>query len=77
MTKLEKCLMECYTTVYNTLGVDFNIVSEKENFFLDYEMDNQEQLNIINTVIKKYKLKPYEATLVKNGYWLGCSPKDK
>jgi hypothetical protein len=77
MTKLEKCLLECYKVVYRELGEDFNIISEVDNFFMDYQMDHNRQSEILNTIIKKYKLSYYQRKLVSTSYWLGCSPKDK
>lgn len=79
--KIDKLLLDCYTELYkhSTPSVDFNelLFSQKIIPFNDYEIEHSKFENILNDMIKKYKLKGYKIQQFKNTIYMGCSPKIK
>jgi len=45
--------------------------------FMAYEIDKDKMDEIVNSFIKKYKMKPYYASQYSISIYLGCSPKTK
>lgn len=80
MTKEEKVLMEVYRAVYSELGVDIDKLIEdgttkEDMWFLEYEMPNERQKQILNDILGKSKLNKHQKRTVEINYWLGGSPK--
>lgn len=86
MKKIENALMECYTELYKNScpSVDFQYLidnAKKDIFgrkiidFDSYEIEEKKFDEIIDIIIKKYKLKPYESKQFKTTIYLGCSPR--
>ena len=68
-------LLETYSRVYSKLGVDFSAVDKVDNWFLEYEMPQSEQEEVLGMIGDKYKLTKQERSAVRNSYIMGCSPK--
>ena len=88
MRNIDNALMECYTLLYkhSTPSADFQtlmdnaIINErgqKEIQFNDYLIDETQANEIIESMIKKYKIKGYQIQQFKTTILLGCSPKFK
>lgn len=80
MKKEEKILMDVYKAVYSELGVDIDELIEdgttkKEGWFMEYEMPNERQEQILKDILSKSKLNKRQKRTVEINYWLGCSPK--
>lgn len=80
MKKEEKVLMEVYRAVYSELGVDIDELIEdgttkKEGWFMEYEMPNERQEQILNDILSKSRLSKHSKQKVRINYWLGGSPK--
>jgi hypothetical protein len=84
--KYNEAMMLCYTELYkqSTPSADFqelidnatiNESGQKEIPFLNYEIEEEVCDNIIDSVIKKYKFKNWEAKSFRTSIILGCSPK--
>lgn len=72
-----KILLELYREVYKELGQDFDEIDKVEDFFMNYEMEDERQREILDRVLKKYKLPSYKRNGIEICYWLGQSPKSK
>jgi len=72
-----KALLEAYVAVYTELGVDFHSIDKVDGWFMNYEMEESRQEEILESVMKKYKLTKLEKRAVSNSYYIGCSPKFK
>jgi hypothetical protein len=86
--KYNDAVMTCYIELYkqSTPSADFqelmdnatiNDRGQKEIPFNDYEIEEKLFDSVIDSVIKKYKFKNWEARGLKNSILLGCSPKFK
>lgn len=76
MDKRLKILFEVYKKVYSELGEDFDKLKErKDQWFLDFEMSDKRQEEILEEVCNKYKLNKATRRIISINYWLGCSPK--
>lgn len=84
----EKAIWECYRRLYkaSTPSTDFdelvknasiNELGEKEIDFNSYEICEYQFSEIIQEVIKEYKIKKWRRQMFKNTITLGCSPKFK
>ena len=76
----EKVLLEVYRTVYSKLNVDIdelieNGTTKKEEWYMEYEMIDEEQNLILEEILKKSNLSKYDKENVRFSYHLGCSPK--
>jgi hypothetical protein len=84
--KLDEAVLDCYVRLYKSSvpSVDFNYLvknakineqGEKEIPFEDYIIDFDVSMEIINEIIKEYKIdKDYEHPF-KVTIYQGCSPK--
>lgn len=81
--KIDKAIIDCYIELYkhSTPTLDFKKAfqerSLKDAFYLNYEIDEDKALEIINKIIKQYKIKGYQIQQFKTTIHLGCSPKFK
>jgi hypothetical protein len=87
--KLEEAVMECYRELYKaaTPSADFDKLVEeaplnkhgqKEIDFMAYEIDADLMEDIVNGIIKKYKIKPDKMiSTFRGAIYLGASPKTK
>jgi len=87
-TKEQEAIRECYRKLYkaSTPSADFDELINKapidENGqkvidFMAHEICEYEFSQIVDEVIKKYKIKTHRLTPFKNSIYLGCSPKFK
>jgi len=87
-TKEQEAIRECYRKLYkaSTPSADFDELINKapidENGqkvidFMAHEICEHEFSQIVDEVIKKYKIKTRRVTPFKNSIYLGCSPKFK
>lgn len=83
--KLEQAISECYQELYKNSepSADFNkLVAEakinqfgqKEIDYMAYAIDEARHNAIVDSVIKKYKIKNLLAYQFRNTIMLGCSP---
>ena len=91
MTVTEKeynAIHECYRRLYkaSTPSADFdelvknasiNELGEKQIDFNNYEICEYQFSEIMQEVIKEYKIKKWRHQMFKNTIMLGCSPKFK
>ena len=86
--KLKEAVMECYIRLYKASvpSVDFNDLiknakineqGQKEIPYNDYLIDFDLETEIINGIIKEYKIGEFYANRFKATIYLGCSPKYK
>lgn len=86
--KLENAILECYVELYkNSIpSTDFNelmnnaTLNEKGQKIIDYnccEIENDKMIEIVESIIKKYKIKSWQEKMFSNTIYLGCSPKTK
>lgn len=87
--KIEKAIHECYCRLYLEAEppADFNKLidnaetnerGQKVINFMDYSIDNDRLLEIIEDIIKEYKIKhKWNKQAFRNTIMLGCSPKSK
>lgn len=83
----EKALKECYRRLFkeSTPEGDYDLLVENAKLdylgrktipFLDYSIDEVKFNEIVEDVIKKYRIRPdYKAKLFRNSVLLGPSPK--
>lgn len=77
--ELKDIVFECHREVYSFIGVDFDKlhssgVTKRENWFSDFHLDHSKQEEIVNKVLNRYRLKPYEKKQVSIAIWLGGFP---
>jgi hypothetical protein len=86
--KDDKILMEIYKRTYAvaTPPADFDVLlanatldehNRKVIPYDDYELEEDVALQIINDVMKEFKVPKWKRQLFINTYRLGCSPKNK
>lgn len=84
--KEEKAFLECYQLLYENSKpkadfnklveeAEFNEYGQKEINFNAYEIEEEKFYEILEDVIKKYKIKSFRAQGFRNAILLGCSPK--
>jgi hypothetical protein len=85
----EAAMFECYRRMYkaSTPSADFDKLVEEAEVneqgqkvidFMSYEISESEYMQILDDVIKEFKVKPkYKAQAFKVSIHLGCSPKFK
>lgn len=87
-SKEDKAIMECYIELFkhSTPSADFEQLVENADInecgqkvidFMSYEIDEELYDSIVESMIKKHKLKGYKIQQFKNTIALGCSPKFK
>ena len=79
LSKNDKILLEIYTEVYKEIGVDFiDLLNTgetlKEGWYLKYYLYSDKQEEILNNVLKKYKLPKYTKKQLSTSYWIGSGP---
>jgi hypothetical protein len=83
--KIDQAILECYQELYKNSepSADFselvanakiNQFGQKEIDYMSYEIDEKLHNSIIESTIKKYKIKNLLATQFRNTINLGCSP---
>jgi len=86
--KFDVAMMDCYVELFanSTPPADFkelmdnapiNERGQKEIDFMAYEIDEEKYNEIVDSTIKKHKLKGYDKRVFKINISLGCSPKFK
>lgn len=86
--KEEQAFQECYQLLYENgePKADFKKLVEEAEFnkqgqkvidFNAYEIEEEKFYEILEDVIKRYKIKSYRAQAFRNSILLGCSPKLK
>lgn len=80
--KLENALMEIYRRAYAHIGEDFDALVEKHKgtgyqFFLDYEIDEEDLDYIIRRVCIEKRISKYYRDMLRGSVYLGLSPKFK
>lgn len=85
-SKIEKALLEAYVLAYKnaTPSVDFmqlmdNAKIDKDGRkIIDYDAyfcENELLKEIVENIIRKYKLNEREIKILNFNFWLGCSPR--
>lgn len=72
--KLYQILVQLYVEVYKYIGEDFNSIDKEENFFLNYKIDREVEVKLVNDFLSRQKLTTLQKRVIKNSYYLGCSP---
>lgn len=79
--KISEVIGECYRRMYRETEPVGDIDEIKksgegkmEGFFMDYYLDQERQDEIMNEVIKEYKVPKCQITMVHNSVLLGASP---
>lgn len=84
----KQAILECYRRMFkaSTPSGDFdellaraekNDIGEKVIPFMDYEIEENIFNEILQNIIKEYKIKKYRQNSFQNTILLGCSPKFK
>ena len=84
-TKDDKAIMECYVELFKQSNpsadfeqlvenADINERGQKVIDFMSYEIEEKLYVEIVDSIIKKYKFKGYKVQAFKNTIALGCSP---
>lgn len=87
-SKIDKIIWETYELLFKVSepSVDFNELvknapvnklGQKEIPFMDYEIDEEIMTSILDSQVKKYKLKGIYKRNFYTTIYLGCSPKTK
>ncbi len=75
--KEQQILLEIYRAVYFDLGVSFDLIDKtKQGWFLDYCLHGSRQEEIMESVLKSKRLTKLKKQMLRNSYWLGCSPRN-
>lgn len=79
-SKLQQILTDLYHKVYAELDVNIaelieSGVTKEEGWFMEYEMSNERQEEIMEEFLKGKRLSKVEKDRLRMSYWLGCSPK--
>ena len=75
---MKEAIHECYRRLYkaSTPSADFDQLAENPPIdFMAYEIDEAEYMQILEDVIKEFKIK--KAQVFRASIHLGCSPKFK
>lgn len=86
--KIEKVIMDIYHQLYAaaTPAVDFELLMEESPRnekgqimipYMDYEIEQSVCDSIIEEALKKFRAPKYTKQSIRNGIYLGCSPKFK
>lgn len=85
-TKEDKAIHTCYVELFkhSTPPGDFDLLVEKAEIndrgqkvidFMSYEIDEEKYDQIVESVIKEFKIRSWKKQRFKNTIALGCSPK--
>ena len=76
MEKDLKIMLEIYRAIYEKLGVNFDEFStKKEMWFLEYHMPNEQQEEIMDSILKTKKIPKRRKDVIKRSLWLGATPR--
>ena len=80
MGRDEKIMFEIYRTIYKKLGVDLdelieNGITKKDMWFLKYYMPNEQQEEIMDSILKTKKIPKWRKDVIKRSLWLGATPR--
>ena len=76
MEKDLKIMLEIYRAIYKKLGVNFDEFStKKEMWFLEYHMPNEQQEEIMDSILKTKKIPKWRKDVIKHSLWLGATPR--
>ena len=86
--KIEKLVMDIYCQLYAaaTPAADFELLMEESPRnergqimipYLDYEIEQSVHDSIIEEALKKFRAPKYTKQSIRNGIYLGCSPRFK
>ena len=84
--KEEQLMLECYRQLFaaSTPPADFdelvenatlNQFGQKEIPFMDYEIDEDKFIEIVDSILKKSRISKWKRDIIKRTVLLGCSPK--
>jgi len=85
-TKEDKAIHKCYVELFkhSTPSGDFDLLVENAEIndrgqkvidFMSYEIDEEKYDQIVESVIKEFKIRSWKKQRFKNTIALGCSPK--
>lgn len=80
MGRDEKIMFEIYRAIYKKLNVDLdelieNDITKKEMWFLKYYMPNEQQEEIMDSILKTKKIPKWRKDVIKRSLWLGATPR--
>lgn len=86
--KEENAILDCYREIYKNStpigsfdelvkNATINEFGQKEIPFMDYEIEEEIMIEIIDTIMKQYKIEPHRRDRFRTTILLGCSPKFK
>jgi len=80
MEKDLKIMLEIYRTIYKKLGVDLdelieNGITKKDMRFLEYYMPNEQQEEVMDSILKTKKIPKWRKDVIKRSLWLGATPR--
>ena len=80
MEKDLKIMLEIYRTIYKKLGVDLdelieNGITKKDMWFLEYYMPNEQQEEVMDSILKTKKIPKWRKDVIKRSLWLGATPR--
>lgn len=73
--KLYKILLALYVEIYASLSVDFNELDKEDGFFMNYEIGREVEVKLVNDFLSRQRLTRLQKRVIKNNYYIGCSPK--
>ena len=80
MGRDEKIMFEIYRTIYKKLGVDLdelieNGITKKDMWFLFFFFPNEQQEEIMDSILKTKKIPKWRKDVIKRSLWLGATPR--
>ena len=80
MGRDEKIMFEIYRAIYKKLNVDLDEliekdITKKEMWFLEYHMPNEQQEEIMDSILKTKKIPKWRKDVIKRSLWLGATPR--
>ncbi len=81
MGRDEKIMFEIYRAIYKKLNVDLdelieNGITKKEMWFLEHHMPNEQQEEIMDSILKTKKIPKWRKDVIKRSLWLGATPRE-
>ena len=75
-----KIMLEIYRAIYKKLNVDLdelieNDITKKEMWFLEYHMPNEQQEEVMDSILKTKKIPKWRKDVIKRSLWLGATPR--
>ena len=76
MEKDLKIMLEIYRAIYKKLGVDLDeLIENNKMWFLEYHMPNEQQEEIMDSILKTKKIPKWRKDVIKRSLWLGATPR--